>query len=325
MNRAPKPGRAGRADLPVRRQAPAAPAGCDPHGGAEVFANPRSDRVKAVRAAVAGRSGHGPAAGTRAVAEGPQAVREALAASREGAPDRGRSRPGPSVMDLWLTPAWANREPGFARAATLGGGHVHLATTEVIDAMSPTAQGVLALLDWPPVTWAQGLEVARGAASVVALFEEIRDPGNAGTVIRAADVAGAAAVVFSEGSVDPRSTKVIRASVGSCFHVPVVAGVALGQAVTDLRGAGYRILAADGAGRLTLDALLDPGAPAVPDLRGPVAWVFGNEARGLSEAAKELADATVRIPIYGRAESLNLAMAATLCLYESARMRRHRP
>ena len=148
------------------------------------------------------------------------------------------------------------------------------------------------------------------------MLASVRDPGNAGTVLRAADAAGAQAVLFSDASVDPYNGKAVRASAGSLFHVPLVAGVRLEQAAGALRAAGLRILAADARGGRTLDDL----SPA--ELAAPTAWVFGNEAWGMPEAVLALADESVAVPIYGRAESLNLATAAAVCLYASARAQR---
>lgn len=152
---------------------------------------------------------------------------------------------------------------------------------------------------------------------LVVVLAEIQDPGNAGTVLRTADAAGAAGLVFTDGSVDPYNGKCVRASAGSLFHPALVRG---GMAVTvldTLRGAGLRVLAADGAGATDLDELANGGS-----LGAPTAWVFGNEARGLPSALTAHADASVRIPIHGRAESLNLAAAAAVCLYASARAHR---
>ena len=133
----------------------------------------------------------------------------------------------------------------------------------------------------------------------------------------------------TDASVDVHNPKVVRSTAGSLFHLPVVTGLSLEGAVSALRSAGLAILAADGAGDQDLDDLLDvagPGArdrdPGVPDLSHATAWVFGNEAWGLPEQDRALADAVVRVPIRGRAESLNLATAATVCLYASARAQR---
>ncbi|HEY4701209.1 MAG TPA: RNA methyltransferase, partial [Streptosporangiaceae bacterium] len=161
-----------------------------------------------------------------------------------------------------------------------------------------------------------GPNVSSGPPSLVAVLASVRDPGNAGTVLRAADAAGAQAVLFSDASVDPYNGKAVRASAGSLFHVPLVAGVRLEQAAGALRAVGLRILAADARGGRTLDDL----SPA--ELAAPTAWVFGNEAWGMPEAVLALADESVAVPIYGRAESLNLATAAAVCLYASARAQR---
>jgi TrmH family RNA methyltransferase len=105
--------------------------------------------------------------------------------------------------------------------------------------------------------------------------------------------------------------------VGSHFHLPGAVGVPVERAVEGLKDAGVRILAADGAGDRDLDEELDKGS-----MGGPTAWVFGNEAWGLPEETRALADAVVRVPIHGKAESLNLATAAAVCLYASARAQR---
>ncbi|HYG95002.1 MAG TPA: RNA methyltransferase [Nocardioides sp.] len=149
----------------------------------------------------------------------------------------------------------------------------------------------------------------------VAICADVRDPGNAGTVIRTADAAGAAGVVLAGDSVDAYNPKTVRASVGSLFHLPVAVERDAAAAVRAARAAGLLVLAADGGGEVDLfdaDALL----------ARPTAWLFGNEAHGLPGDLAASADHRVRIPIHGRAESLNLATAAALCLYASARARR---
>ena len=172
-------------------------------------------------------------------------------------------------------------------------------------------QGLVAVCSHLDVSLAAVLQAAPRLAVVLA---EIQDPGNAGTVLRTADAAGAAGVVFTDGSVDPYNGKCVRASAGSLFHPPVVRGAKATAALDALRAAGLQVLAADGAGEADLDELADAGA-----LARPTAWVFGNEARGLPSELAEHADVRVRIPIHGRAESLNLAAAAAVCLYASAR------
>jgi TrmH family RNA methyltransferase len=157
-------------------------------------------------------------------------------------------------------------------------------------------------------------------ARLVVLLAHVRDPGNVGSVIRAADAAGADAVLVSGESVDVYNPKAVRASVGSLFHLPIVIGVSVESAIEQCRAAGLRVLAADGSGPLDLDDEADSGA-----LRAPSCWVFGNEAWGLPEDIRALADAVVRVPIHGRAESLNLSTAAAVCLYASARAQRREP
>jgi len=147
----------------------------------------------------------------------------------------------------------------------------------------------------------------------------VRDPGNAGTVLRTADAAGADAVVLADDAVDPHNPKAVRASVGSVFHLPVVTGTSAAEVVTGLRAAGLTVLAADGGDPSAedLDRFTDSGG-----LAGPTAWLFGNEAWGLPDELRALADAVVAVPLHGRAESLNLATAAAVCLYASARAQR---
>jgi TrmH family RNA methyltransferase len=147
----------------------------------------------------------------------------------------------------------------------------------------------------------------------VAVLASVRDPGNAGTVVRTADAAGADGVVFAATSVDPYNAKCVRSSAGSLFHLPVVTGPALPDVLTGLRAAGLQVLAADGSASQVLDGV------GGPDLARPTAWLFGNEAWGLPDSLLQLADAAVAVPIYGQAESLNLAAAAAVCLYASAR------
>jgi TrmH family RNA methyltransferase len=152
---------------------------------------------------------------------------------------------------------------------------------------------------------------------LVVVLVEVRDPGNVGAVIRGADAAGADAVLLTHGCVDPQGGKAVRASAGSVFHLPVSDPVDIDDAIVALRHRGLRILAADGAARMDLGQAEDADL-----LSRPTAWLFGNEARGLPDHSLALADDVVRIPIYGRAESLNLAVAAVVCLYASARAQR---
>jgi len=149
-------------------------------------------------------------------------------------------------------------------------------------------------------------------SSLVTICADVRDPGNAGTVVRCADAAGGDAVIFAGSSVDPHNPKTVRASVGSLFHLPIALEPDPAAAVRAAKAQGLVVLAADGAGEVDLEE-------AGELLANPTAWVFGNEAWGLPDELAALADHRVRIPIRGRAESLNLSTAAALCLYASAR------
>jgi TrmH family RNA methyltransferase len=240
------------------------------------------------------------------LAEGPQAVGEALAA-------------GDVVSQLFITATAQARYGELASLATAQGAEVHLVSGEVMAelAQTVTPQGVLAVCRFVDVPLAA---VTDRALHLVVILANVRDPGNAGTVLRTADAAGADAVLFAGSSVDPYNSKCVRASAGSLFHLPVVTGTPVPVAVQALRTAGLRVLAADGGASTTLDDLDTAGT-----LGGGTGWLFGNEAWGLPAEVRALADGIVAVPIYGRAESLNLAAAAAVCLYFSARAQGQRP
>ncbi|MFJ2815439.1 MULTISPECIES: TrmH family RNA methyltransferase [unclassified Streptomyces] len=237
------------------------------------------------------------------LAEGPQAVREAAGH-------------GDTLVELFATAEAAERYADIVGEAHAVGARVHLADEQVIADISTTVtpQGLVGVCRFLDTSFE---EILKARPRLVAVLAHVRDPGNAGTVLRCADAAGADAVVLTDASVDLYNPKAVRASVGSLFHLPVAVGVPVEQAVAGLKDAGVRILAADGAGADDLDDELDRGA-----MGGPTAWVFGNEAWGLPEETRALADAVVRVPIHGKAESLNLATAAAVCLYASARAQR---
>ncbi|WP_411376078.1 TrmH family RNA methyltransferase [Arthrobacter sp. MPF02] len=282
------------------------------------LSNPRADRVRDV-AKLAGR----PARLKRGqfLAEGPQAVREALKLHQErlaaGAPG--------VVTDVFASETCLDRFPEFESLA--GGTSARLATDEVLAAMADTVnpQGIIAVCRFVDVALE---EVLDGGPRLIAVLCQVRDPGNAGTVLRAADSAGADAVIFTASSVDIYNPKAVRSTAGSLFHLPVVVGADVAGLVAACKARGIGILAADGYGTLNLDALQDEnarrrltggGPESVYDLAAPTAWLFGNEAQGLSPDELALADHRVAVPVYGAAESLNLGTAATVCLYASAR------
>ncbi|WP_460808517.1 TrmH family RNA methyltransferase [Micromonospora zhanjiangensis] len=254
-------------------------------------------------------------AARRFLAEGPQAVREALA------------RPG-TVAELFGTPAALDRYADLTAAATRDGVPVSPVTDDALAALTETVapQGLVAVCHHLDRSLARVLAPGRRSERppvpghrLAAVLAGIRDPGNAGTVLRTADAAGAGAVVFAGETVDPYNGKCVRASAGSLFHVDVVRAADPAAVVADLRAAGYAVFAASGYGETDLDLLADAGG-----LARPTAWLFGSEAHGLPDELAAAADARVRVPLHGRAESLNLAAAAAVCLYASARALRDR-
>jgi TrmH family RNA methyltransferase len=232
----------------------------------------------------------------RFLVEGPHALHEALAS---GAPVR-------EVFHAWGDGSASVRAvieeaaaAGVPCLPVMGSVLERIATTE-------TPQGVVG------VCGEVDTDLAAVALGLACMLVEVQDPGNLGTVLRSADAAGASGVVVSTASVGLYNPKVVRASAGSLFHLPIVRDVAPLDAVEALRVRGFRILAAapDGA-----------GSAYEQDLLEPTVVMFGNETRGLSAELLDTADGTVRIPIRGRAESLNLAAAATVMLFEAARQR----
>jgi TrmH family RNA methyltransferase len=236
----------------------------------------------------------------RFLAEGPQAVREALTV------------PG-CVVQLFATADAYHRHADLIAMASEAGTPLSTVTDDGLAALAETVtpQGVVAVCRHIDVSLDAAL---RRAPRLVAVLADVRDPGNAGTVLRTADAAGAEAVVFAGEAVDPYNGKAVRASAGSLFHVDVVRTEDPIEVIAALRGSGLKVYAADGHGDHDLDVLADLDA-----LGAPTAWVFGSEAHGLPAAVGDAADARVRIPMHGHAESLNLAAAAAVCLYASAR------
>jgi len=250
----------------------------------------RSGRVAAARRLTrrAGRDAAG-----AFLAEGRQAVVEALA------------RPG-GVREVFATEAAATAHHDLLAGTAVP---VRLVTEKAAAGLSETVtpQGLVAVCELRDVP-ADALTTAPPRLSVA--LAELADPGNAGTVLRTADACGAGVVVFGAGSADPYGGKAVRSSAGSLFHVDVVRGAALETVLPAVRAAGVTVLVADGRGETELPELAAAGR-----LAGPVLWLFGNEARGVPAGLAALADARVSIPMRGRAESLNLAAAAAICLY----------
>ena len=227
------------------------------------------------------------------LAEGRQAVAEALADPA-------------GVREVYATEAAAAAHHDLLAGTSVP---VRLLTEKAAAGLSETVtpQGLVAVCAVRDVPAA---ELVASPPRLAVALAELADPGNAGTVLRTADACGAGAVVFGAGSADPFGGKAVRASAGSLFHVDVVRGADLSSLLPELQAAGVTVLAADGGGEADLDEVAASGR-----LAGPVLWLFGNEARGVPAELAELADARVRIPMRGRAESLNLAAAAAICLY----------
>ncbi|MGH3470958.1 MAG: TrmH family RNA methyltransferase [Nocardioidaceae bacterium] len=267
----------------------------------------RSSRVKAARR-LARRASR--ASARRFLAEGPQSVREALT-------------PPSGCVEVFATAAATAHYPELRAAAAAVEVPWRLADDDAVAGLSGTMtpQGLVAVCEFLDVDLAGWLSSHPRTIRLVALCASVRDPGNAGTVTRCADAAGADLVVFAGTSVDPYNPKAVRASAGSLFHLPMSFGCRVEEAVTLLHDAGVIVLAADAGGSLGLDEAAESGL-----LARPTAWMFGNEAWGIPEDESAQADYVVRVPIYGHAESLNLATAAAVCLYTSARAQlRERP
>ncbi|MGL5828898.1 MAG: TrmH family RNA methyltransferase [Angustibacter sp.] len=272
------------------------------------LSNPRSDRVRSLRqlhrGAARRRTG-------RFLVEGPQAVRAALQAHAAG-----RAR----VLEVLLTPQGWLAESDLPQ---LPGVRQTVITPEVLAELALTVQpqGWLAVAEQVSISadaLLSGLDFTRPVR--LAILAQVRDPGNAGTLIRAADATGCAGVIFSTSSVSVHNPKCVRATAGSLFHLPLAEEADLTWVLSALRAKGVSVLAAAGSGSTDLDALLDDAHDDPRALlSGPTAWVFGNEAWGLPEEIQQAVDAVVRVPMHGQAESLNLAMAATVCLQSSAR------
>lgn len=226
------------------------------------------------------------------LAEGPQAVREALAFG--------------DVAGVIVSESATGQSRSLAKTAADGRRPVFLATDDQLATVTDTVhgQGIVAICRRP--TPALG-DLTGG---LLLLLDQVRDPGNVGTLIRTADAFGARGVIATAGTAEVFAPKVVRASVGSVFHLPVVTGVAFEDAVAWARARGYRLLGADAAG-VSLDG-------AGHQLESPTVWVVGNEAHGLPKDHTGRLDEIIAVPMWGRAESLNVATAAAICLYESA-------
>lgn len=211
------------------------------------------------------------------------------------------------MHELFVTDRAAATHPALAATAADAGVRISPITDRAADGLSETVtpQGIVAVcsvVDRP-------LETVLPGARLVVVLVDVAEPGNAGTVIRVADAAGADAVILAGDTVDPHNGKSVRAAAGSTFHVPIARTRDVPAALAALKTAGLRTLAAHGYAETSLETLT---------FDAPTAWIFGNEAHGLPVAVLATVDTAVKIPLYGKAESLNLATAAAVCVYTAA-------
>jgi TrmH family RNA methyltransferase len=274
----------------------------------EVIDNPGSTRVKRIIQLFSSRERKKIG---KFVVEGPQAVREAVHYRAE------------FIDDIYVDEAVAGKEPAafIVEKALEKNIYIHTVTSKVFATISTDAQGIIAVVKSDAVSRQLPQESEHdgehgGEFDVTSLFTvcwQVRDPGNAGTVIRTSDAAGCKAVILLDQSVDVLNPKVVRATAGSLFHIPVVT-MSSAEFFAWARDNRVQVWAADlhGSSR-------NPPIPLSPALAkghdSPLAMLFGNEARGLPIELVEQADESVVIPIYGKAESLNLASSVAVIVY----------
>lgn len=295
------------------------------------MSNPYADRVRDIAKL---RIRRGRAKKKQFMVEGPQAVREALKAHLQS----------PVLDAVYVTESAYERHPDIAELLEQAHGtptpeegrrvFMRVVTDEVLAAMadSVTPQGIIAIsfmVDTSfSVLWGENALNPK----LIAVLSRIQDPGNAGTILRVADAAGADLVITTKGAVDLYNPKTVRSTAGSLFHVPIIQGVELEEFAEDVKSQGIVVLAADGYGTVNLQDLIDHAAvlragfsgetpvevKGAFDLSRPTMWLFGNEAQGLSAEEKSAATMRIAVPVYGAAESLNVGTAAAICLYASA-------
>ena len=298
-----------------------------------VMSNPQADRVRDIAKlrTRAARTKKG-----QFLVEGPQAVREALKAHLKSpildAEVKTSGGSTTSIAEL-LEQVYGTPTPEEGRRVFM-----RVVTDEVLEAMadSVSQQGIIAVSFMVDASFA--LLWGEGALNpkLIAVLSRVQDPGNAGTILRVADAAGADLVITTKGSVDLYNPKTVRSTAGSLFHVPIIQGVQLEDFAEDVKSQGTAVLAADGYGAVNLQELseytaarragVEASAPSGVkgnfDLSKPTMWLFGNEAQGLNAEEKAAATMRVAVPVYGSAESLNVGTAAAVCLYASAMAQR---
>ena len=235
----------------------------------------------------------------RFLVEGRQAVSEALA------------QPG-TIIELIVADDSLERHQDLIDGASTTGARIGVASGSAVSELSGTVtpQGLVAVCQMVDISTVEALS---GGPRLVVFCDQVRDPGNLGTVIRCADAFGADAVLVSRDSVDVYNAKAVRATTGSLFHLPIAIGVDLDEAIPLARDSGLRVFGADAEAPYTINELAASGQLAQPTM-----WVMGNEAWGLPPEHQSRLDRSVALPLYGRAESLNLSTAAAVFLYASA-------
>jgi TrmH family RNA methyltransferase len=224
---------------------------------------------------------------------------------------------GPNLVEAALrrglvAEVFATEDALHRFGAMLDGAEVQVVTEKAAKVLSDTVTpvGLVAVCSTPE---GRLPDVLAADPRLVLVAVGISEPGNAGTLIRLADAMGADAVVLAGHGVDPYNGKCLRASAGSIFSLPVLEITDTAEVIAALQRSGVQVLATTLDGEVPLDDA---------ELSTPTAWLFGPEAHGLSPDVAGSADARVSIPMHGSAESLNVAAAAAICLYQSARAQR---
>jgi TrmH family RNA methyltransferase len=236
----------------------------------------------------------------RFVVEGPGLISEAV-------------RSGAKVRLMLFSPERSEQAEVLMGTASTGEGmEAYEITDELIEWVSDvvTSQGMLAVFEQIDRPYR---EIITWGPTLLLVADQVRDPGNLGSLIRVADAAGADAFLSTEGSADFYNTKIVRSSAGSMFHMPVARHVPLKGLATELKDAGVKMVGLDTRGGI--DYLAE-------DFKSPVAVVMGNESYGFSDESRAVLDDTVSIDMPGHAESLNVATAAAVVMFEAVRQRR---
>ena len=231
-------------------------------------------------------------------------VAEGLRMCREFAPSE--------VEILYVTETFAREQKAW-----LDGYRWELVSDEVMNHMADTKtpQGVLAIARQKGYTLVDVLpKPGNSTPACLMVLETIQDPGNLGTILRAGEGAGVTGVVMNRASADIYSPKVIRSTMGSILRVPFVYVADLHEAMRQMKAAGVQLFAAHLKGANNYDA---------EDYTGNVGFLIGNEASGLMDETADLADRRIKIPMAGKVESLNAAVAASVLMFEAARQRRN--